>query len=432
MIGAVLVITLINLIAYLILILILQHLCSAHMKLSNKNLMICTVATAALMIITQLLDMETICDYVLIVMYFATILVLSNKRIIDLLLSILSFLLYMALEIIPLNVIQRLFSGLDDTLHFFGIEYSGIGLIMDISLLLILLGIQYITGKYTYHSRLSAKEILLSIVLPFFSLMICGMIHFTVGGSLIVSLVWKISMTLLFLAGYVYYFYILIDSRVCGYREITARTQTAYLKTQLDSLQDLKEKEKDVQKMRHDLKNHLSVIESLCAQGNYNEVLSYTNKFNCSYLASSQPISGNKIADTILHTKQKTAQDAGIDFTFEGTFSSLDTLSEPDICGLLANAYDNAIEACLTQEHAHIHTKAHTTRNHTYIEIRNSIPKKIKIRNNQMKTTKEDKYNHGFGIEIMKQIANKYHGSCEITSSDTEFILAIKLVTAHK
>ena len=184
--------------------------------------------------------------------------------------------------------------------------------------------------------------------------------------------------------------------------------------------------------MRHDLKNHISVIESLCAQGNYTEVLSYTSKLGSSYFTGNQPISGNKIADTILYTKTKSAKDAGIDFTFEGDLSALDALSEPDICGLLANAYDNAIEACLTQEHAYIHTKANTTRNHTYIEIRNSIPKKIKIHSNQIKTTKEDKYNHGYGIEIIKQIASKYHGSCEITSTNTEFILAIKLITTSK
>ena len=46
--------------------------------------------------------------------------------------------------------------------------------------------------------------------------------------------------------------------------------------------------------------------------------------------------------------------------------------------------------------------------------------------------TKEDKYNHGYGIEIMKQIANKYHGSCDISSTDTEFVVEITLVTTMK
>ena len=104
-------------------------------------------------------------------------------------------------------------------------------------------------------------------------------------------------------------------------------------------------------------------------------------------------------------------------------------MSDPDVCGLLANAYDNAIEACISQEHAYIHTKANSTKNHTFIEIRNSIPKRIKIHHNSLKTTKGDKYNHGYGLEIMKQIAHKYHGSCEISSSNTEFTLIFKLIT---
>ena len=92
MIGAVIITTFLNLIAYLIVILILQHLCFAHMNLSNKNLIICTLVATVAMLGTQLLDMETICNYVIYIMYFGTILVLSSKRLIDLLLSFLAFL----------------------------------------------------------------------------------------------------------------------------------------------------------------------------------------------------------------------------------------------------------------------------------------------------------------------------------------------------
>lgn len=432
MLGSVLVTTFLNFIAYLILILILQYLCHAQMNLSRRNLMICIIVAVCSMSATDFFCSEEISSNTIIVLYFGTILVLSRRRIIDLLLSLVAFFLYVAFCLIPVEMITHIFPKIDYPISPFGVDYSVLSLLMDLTVLAMLCGIRYITNKYSFQAQLSLKELLISIILPFISLLAYTIVFLAGGVSLSATLFWKISMSMLSVAGYVYYFYTLIDTRVRAYNEINARTQTAYLKAQLDSLQNLKEKEKDVHKMRHDLKNHLTVIESLCAQGQYDKVISYTGNLSCSYLTSSCPISGNKIADTIIHTKMKTAQDSGIEFTFEGTLSGLDALSEPDICGLLANAYDNAIEACLSQEHAYIHTKARVTRNHTYIRICNSIPQKLRIKNNQLKTTKDDKYSHGYGIEIMKQIAHKYHGRCTISSTDSEFILEIMLITADK
>ena len=427
MIGAIIVTTFFNLIPFLLLLLILQYFFCAHLNLTNRTLFICVLIAIFSMIVTQIFCNEFISTNIILVVLFGTILILSRKRILDLFLTIPAFFLYMAFCILPLSLINTLMPDLNHTIALFGVTYSYIGLAMDLLTLIMLFAIRYITEKYSYCSKLSVKEFLLSALLPFFSLMTLTILFVLKKTSLPANLFWNISMTLLFIAGYVYYFHTLIDTRLRAHREIMARTQTAYLNTQLDSLQHLQEKEKDIQKLRHDLKNHISVIETLCAQGNYTKVLEYTGNLNYSYLTSTQPLSGNTIADTIIHSKKKLAEDANITFTFTGNLSGLNAISDPDICGLLANALDNAIEACIPQEHAYIHTKANSTKNHTFIEVRNSIPKRIKIHHNSLKTTKDDKYNHGYGIEIMKQIAHKYHGSCEITSSHTEFIVTIIL-----
>lgn len=432
MLGPILVTTFFNFIAYLILLFILQYLCHAHMDLNRRNLILCIIVAVCSMIGTQLFCCEEISSSTIIILYFGTILVLSRRRIVDLFLSIVAFLLYIAFCIIPFEMIINIFPKINYSISPFGIDYSVLSLLIDLTVLSMLWGIRYITNKYSVRSNLSAKEVLFSLILPFISLLDYTIIFIAINNSLPSLLFWEISMSALAIAGYVYYFYTLIDTRVRASREINARKQIAYLNAQLDSLQNLKEKEENIHKMRHDLKNHLSVIESLCAQGQYDTVISYTSNISCSYLTNSCPISGNKIADTIIQTKMTTAQDYGIEFTFEGTLSGLNSMSEPDICGLLANAYDNAIEACCTQEHAYIHTKAHVTKNHTYIRICNSIPQKLRIKNNQLKTTKQDKYNHGYGIEIMKQVVHKYHGGYTISSTDSEFILEFMLTTAEK
>lgn len=329
-------------------------------------------------------------------------------------------------------MVQNLFPSLTAGIILCGLEIPILDTAIDISLLIALCVLRHFIKKYQYAFHATIKTVLFSFLLPCFCFLLLALVKFMDDIPLVFQQFWSIFPLFAYLQGLIYYFYVLVDGQRRIYRENLARIQSDYLKTQLDILQDLKEKEENVHKLRHDLKNHLTIIEGLCAQGQYEEVLSYSNQLNGMYSQSSLALSGNKIADIIIHTKMTTAQQTGIDFCFEGTLIGLNTLAEPDICGLLANAYDNAIEACQTQENAYIHTKANTTKNHTYIEIRNSIPEKKQIHNNQLKTTKEDKRNHGYGIEIIKQIAHKYHGSCEISSTNTEFIVEIMLLTSPK
>lgn len=137
---------------------------------------------------------------------------------------------------------------------------------------------------------------------------------------------------------------------------------------------------------------------------------------------------GNKAADFIIHSKCKTAEAHHIDFTFNGSLEQLQAVAPPDICGLLANAYDNAIESCLTQENPYISTVVSSTRNYTVIQITNSVSRKVSVRGNRIPTTKKDKLSHGYGIDIMKRIAHKYSGSCTLYSDEETFAVKITLL----
>lgn len=238
------------------------------------------------MIGTQLFCSEEIASSAIIILYFGTILVLSKRRIVDLLLSIVAFLLYVAFCLIPFEMIIHIFPKIDYVISPFGIDYPVLSLLTDFTVLSMLWGIRYITNKYSVCPKLNPKELLFSIILPFLSLLAYTIVFIAIGNSLPAILFGKISMSMLSIAGYAYYFYTLIDTRVRASREISAHKHIAYLNAQLDSLQNLKEKEEDVHKMRHDLKNHLSVIESLCAQGQSDKVISYTGNISCSCIIS--------------------------------------------------------------------------------------------------------------------------------------------------
>lgn len=430
--GNLLITIIINLTEYMILILLMQYVCSAHMNLCRRNLLLCCGMAAAVYTPAFLFGNESLLFFSVFALIALTVLLFSRKRLLDLLLFLPAFSIYCVLTVIPESLISELWPALEGKFLLCGTPLRALGIATDLLLLILLLFLRYILEKYETTLHFSFKEIMGSIGLLFFSL-IDGLLLVAlnrVNLSPVIYYSWEVIFigALIFCTGY--YLFNLIESRVRIYRQALSRNETEYLRLQLEALQDAKEDEEQIKRMRHDLKNHLSVIQTLCEEGSYDEVRRYTGQLNLSLpLSPNDMLTGNKVADFILHSKKETAQKQGIAFTFSGSLSSLDKLEAPEICGLLSNAYDNAIEACLTQEHAYIRTQARTTRNYTVILITNSVTRKVSVQGTSIPTTKKDASSHGYGMEIMKRIARKYGGSCSFHCSQNEFEVKIVLLT---
>lgn len=422
----------INLMELWILIFLMQYVCSAHIKLNRNNMII----YSAISIFGTLLAILTSNDNLFLVnMVLAiaiTVLLFSRKRLGDLLRLIPAFAIYFSLTVAPEVILDELLPATHIEIVFHDHTFTLIGVITDVILLASLLFLRYLLTKYQITLQFRAREILGSIALLFFAFIDVGFVMMLNQSSL--QPLWRYAYMTIFLGGFVfslgYFLYSLADSHIRIYRQAIARSETEYLQLQLESLQDVKENEEHVRRMRHDLASHLAVIQTLCEEGNYEEVKKYTEQLSDNNLLSHSTIpTGNKVADLVVSSKMKICEEHGIAFTFGGSFRNLDALTAPDICGLLSNAYNNAIEACLPQSGAYIHTKVTSTRNYTVIRIVNSVEKKVAIRSNSAATTKKDKKSHGYGIDIMKRTAHKYNGSCTLHCDDHEFEVKIVILT---
>jgi sensor histidine kinase YesM len=56
------------------------------------------------------------------------------------------------------------------------------------------------------------------------------------------------------------------------------------------------------------------------------------------------------------------------------------------------------------------------------ILIKNSIDGKVEIVNNHLQTIKKDKENHGYGLNNIRKIVEKYNGHFKISNNNNEFI----------
>ena len=90
--------------------------------------------------------------------------------------------------------------------------------------------------------------------------------------------------------------------------------------------------------------------------------------------------------------------------------SDFSDFSDIDICVLLANLLDNAIEASLNVDSPQINVSIRNEKNYLCILIRNRIESSVLEENGQLHTTKKDKSKHGLGVYSISQIVDKYDG----------------------
>ncbi|MCM1538399.1 MAG: GHKL domain-containing protein [bacterium] len=340
----------VNLMEYWILMLLIQDVCAAHIRFSRRT----AIISSALSLFGTFLAVLFYTDYSFLFSMISaiavTILLFSQKRTTDLLRFFPALAIYFLLTIAPEALLDAVIPASHIEIVFHKYDSTLVSLTTDVLLFAVLLFLHYLLRKYRITLHFRAREILGSIALFFFAFIDVFLVMWLKRSHL--SVAWYCFYLALFIGAFVfstgYFLYSLFESRIRISRQMLAVSEAAYLQMQLDSLQDVKENEEQVHRMRHDLASHLAVIRSLCDEGHYEEVKSYTEQLGHSTVFSAGRIlTGNQIADLVIGSKKKAAEAHGIPFTFEGSLGPLSNMTAPDICGLLSNAYDNAIEACL-------------------------------------------------------------------------------------
>lgn len=99
-----------------------------------------------------------------------------------------------------------------------------------------------------------------------------------------------------------------------------------------------------------------------------------------------------------------------------------------DLCTILSNALDNAIEACekiSSDEQKIILVKCSYIKHIQFIWISNPVAEDVKIINNTVETSKADKNIHGIGLYNIRRTVAKYEGEFEISCKDKMFVMDI-------
>lgn len=194
--------------------------------------------------------------------------------------------------------------------------------------------------------------------------------------------------------------------------------------TQISHYEKLEKLNSDMRTFRHDYINHLSSINALIGEGCYSDAQNYIDKLTESTHRNEAIFhTGNRLADAIFTDKSDSCKDFA-DIEFDGCIT--DKIENSDICIILANALDNAVEACKKcPERGKISIAAQIRQGYWTMTMRN--PTVSADSKGIMNTSKEDEKNHGFGLLSIEQAVKKYDGTMAVSIKDGTFEMAVVL-----
>lgn len=219
-------------------------------------------------------------------------------------------------------------------------------------------------------------------------------------------------------------------------KQLTANYEQQIL-AQAEHYKRLAESNYELRRFKHDFKNMSIAIEKLLDDKEHAEALQLFKQYNNTLESSNRsPImydTGNGIADALLSDKQQKALACNCNIVFQGAIP-VNYLMPTDICVILGNTLDNAIEACekfQTKETLTITVTCNCNSGFLFLSITNPITERVNISNNHIATTKENKTLHGFGLYSLHSVVKKYDGKIELQSTDTTFTANIDLCLAN-
>lgn len=180
---------------------------------------------------------------------------------------------------------------------------------------------------------------------------------------------------------------------------------------------------------RHDYRNHIQTLKAYCAKGDLVSISRYLDELDTDLSTVDTVIkTGNPMTDAILNSKISLAKSKGIAVTADAHIPVKLKLSEIDLCCIIGNLFDNAIEASLPLPERERLIRVYMDMKGTqlYISFTNfTAGKKLNKVGGSFRTTKGA--GHGFGLERIDAIVERLQGYISRNSEDGAFTTEILL-----
>lgn len=206
------------------------------------------------------------------------------------------------------------------------------------------------------------------------------------------------------------------------------RQLAAYQRELIDThYREVENMYRQIRGWRHDYRNHIQVMKALAAKGDLAGIQAYLDELDTDLNTVDTVIkTGNAMADAILNSKISLAKSRHIPVQADAHIPVKLRMSELDLCVILGNLFDNAIEASLAlpEDQRLIRVYMDMKGTQLYISFTNfTAAKKQRKLGQRFATTKGE--GHGFGLVRIDNIIDRLDGYLTRNSEDGAFTTEI-------
>ena len=211
-------------------------------------------------------------------------------------------------------------------------------------------------------------------------------------------------------------------SVLAGYERLRAAAELERLNETYYRQMD--QQQQQVRRLRHDMANHLAALAALLESGEGEEAVSYLGKLKEDPgVLVPQRWCGEPVIDAVLGAKAAAMEGLSISFQADIHLRETIPLEGPELCALLGNLLDNAMEACAMVETGlrKVRLRLRADRGLFILRLSNPCKGEVKRQGVHLVTSKADAAHHGIGTESVRAIVEEHRGSVEFTEKDGTF-----------
>ena len=199
------------------------------------------------------------------------------------------------------------------------------------------------------------------------------------------------------------------------------RLARQFLESQNEHYLYLEKREESTKKFRHDIRNHITLLQHFMNNQEYGKAEEYLDVMNEKVEAFGNHISvHNGIADAILNKFHSEAEEKGIELRVRGHFPMECHIVAYDICTVLSNLLSNALLAEYQCSGDAVEVAIRYTEDELYLQVENDYAHELQVSNGEFRTTKTD-VGHGYGLANVRECVEKNGGHMTISTENQRF-----------
>ena len=193
-------------------------------------------------------------------------------------------------------------------------------------------------------------------------------------------------------------------------------------------LEILEESVESGRRIRHDVRHHNAVIAEYVRREQKEELLQYLKEYDKETdQGMLEMICTNTAVNNILSAYTRKARNEQIRVTLDVELGRNLTIPNIDLVAILANAYENAIYACMevkkqsNERECFIHLMLKKRKNKLIISCSNTCRMETELKNGQPKT----EFTGGVGVSSIIKTAEKYDGEYDFKNDNGVFVFRL-------